>query len=163
MLNSLRADMDALSGDLKTVNGKLGSIMSLLMDVASGQTTPDNPNYGDCGRVNSGDCGSDFEGGDDGRAAAAPNEAVHGGGVGFQQWGGGGGETDWGGRRRGQNSFGFGTSLGYQEAPPCPPSDRSRQEFQDYPRYLRLAQISPSTERYSTGPHEVDNQIYETN
>lgn len=158
MLNSLRVDVDALGDDLKTVNGKLGNIMSLLMEVASGQATPVNPNCDGC--VKSGDSGSDFEDGNDGSAAAAPNEAIHAGLVGFQQWGGRGGENDRGGRRRGQDSYGFGTSLGHREAPPFPPTDHPRQGLQDYPLYLWPSQKFSSTERYSAGPHEVCKQIY---
>ena len=147
MLNSLREDVGALSGDLKTVNGKLGSIMSLLMGVASRRTASNDAVHR--GGGSSGDSGSHFESGTDGSAAATSTEAFHGGGVGSQQRRGRGGESDGSSHREGHTSYEVGTPLGCYEAP-CLPTD-----------HRWYSRSSSSTNRYSVGSHQVDEQTDE--
>ena len=91
-LNSLRADVGALSADLKTVNGKLQIIMSLLSDVADDQDGA-APNITSRGAdVGGGGGGSDFRGGNVAGSAAAPAEVGYGCAVGLAEWIGGGGK-----------------------------------------------------------------------
>ena len=133
--------MGALSGDLKTVNGKLGSIMSLLMGVASRRTTSNDAVHSSGG--SSGDSGSH------GSAAATSTEVFHGGGVGSQQRRGGGGESGGSSNREGHTSYEVGTPLGCYEAP-CLPTD-----------HRWYSRSSSSTNRYSVGSHQVDEQTDE--
>jgi len=93
-LNSLRAEVSALSGDLQAAKAKLESIMSLLSDVAGGQSQTTHSSTNDGATVSGGGGGgggggSGLEYGGVVGAKAGPAEGVHGGGVRFWGWTGG--------------------------------------------------------------------------
>ena len=151
MLNSLRADVGALSGDFKTANGKLDRIMSLLSDVAGGQNQT-APNATSRAAVSGGGGGvggrSGLQDGNTGGSTVAPAEVVHGGSVSFGAWIAGGENNDGGTHRGGQDggvggaspcfSVGPRVSVGHQQQglgqyPVGPPPPRWPSSAQQYP------------------------------
>lgn len=137
-LNSLRADVDALTGDFTKMNGKLDNIMSLLSDVASSwnPSAVNNTNRGAAGGGGGG--GSGFEG-----------RNVEG-------WIFGGGKSD-GDIRGSQDSC-------VRGAPPANFvgsvwMEHPRQGGGNYPFYPSPPQTPSSTQRYPVRPHQVREQL----
>ena len=160
MLNSLRADVGALSGDLETANGKLRSIMSLLADVAGGHnhSFPKNTNHeADVGGGGGG--GSRFPGGNIGGSAAAPAEVGPGDSDGFGGWIRGGGTSD-GGIRCGVEEWGVsGAPPGYFVGPSVL-MGHQQPASGHYPVCPPPSQNPSSTQRYPIGPHQVSDEAH---
>jgi len=162
MLNSLRADVGALSGDLRTANGKLENIMSLLSDVARCQNQPATNNTNRVAVVSAGGGGgSGFEGGNVMGSAAAPVEADRGGRVGFGGWAGEGGrESDGGMGRGGQGSGAVRAPSGYFVGPSASPVGHRPERTGGHPFHHPPSQATSSTERYPVGPDQVGEKVY---
>lgn len=158
MLSSLRAEVSALSGDLRMAKVKLENIMSLLSYVTSGhnETTPSNNNRGTA--VGGGDGGgSAFEGDDVVGSAAAPAENVHGGGFGFGGWVGGDRESGGGIHRRNHDRSVRGARPGFFAGQYLPMGHQ--QQAGNHPFYPSPHQTPSSTEQYTVGPNQVSEQI----
>ena len=154
MLNSLRADVDALTGDLQAANGKLRSIMSLLSDVAGGQNQAflNRTSRGSVGGGGGG--GSGFQGGHVTGSVAPPAEVVHEGSVAF--WGRiDGGRKVNGGINGGGQDWGVGGAPSGYLMGPCDPMGYEKQGLGQCAFYPPPSQNSPSTPPYPVGPHQV--------
>ncbi len=145
MLESLRTDVDALSGDLRTINGKLENIMSMLSDVASGQPQTSSSNTSSCAGPGAGG-GSGFEGGNADDSAAAPDDVLHGSGVALGGWTGGDRGSDGVIDRGGHDSRVRGAPAGFFVGQFFPTSR---------PLLPPPPQMPSATQRYPVGPHRV--------
>ena len=155
-MNSLRADLNALSGYVKTVNGKVARIMSLLSDVASGQnlSAPNNTGRGAVVGGGGGGGGGSFQCGNVAGSAAAPAEVVHGGRVGHGGWFDDGGKSDGGIHGGGQDEGVGGAPPGYFVGPRFPVG----QQQQGSGHYPPPTQRPSSVQQYPVGPYQVGDQ-----
>ena len=161
-LNSLRADVGALSGDLKTVNGKLQVIMSLLSDVADDQNGAASNNTSHGADVGGGGGGcSGFRGGNVAGSAAVPTEVGYGCTVGVAGWVGGGGKSDGGMHGEGEDWDVGGAPRGHfveQGVPMCRQEQGSGSNaFCPPPSWTAPS----STRPYPVGPHQAGDQIHD--
>ena len=162
MLNSLRAEMGVLSGDLKTANGKLDRIMSLLSDVAGrqNQTAPNATSRAAVsGGGGGGGGGSSLHDGSIGGSAAAPAEVVRGGSVSFGGWSAGGENNDGGIHGGGQDGAVFASSPGFSVGPRVSVGHQ-QQGLGHYPVGPPPPRWPSSTQQYPVGPQQVGHQAY---
>jgi len=158
MLNSLRADVGALSGDLRTVNGKLENIMSLLSDVAGGQKRA-APEYSIRGAAvgGSGGRGIRFEGRNVVGSSPTPTGDFHGG---RDELGGWGRDSDSGMGGGGEYSGARGAPPGDFVGPSVPIGRQPQGAGYHHPFYRPPLQTpSSSTKRYPVSPPQVGEQV----
>lgn len=156
--------MDALRGDMKTVDGKLDNIMSLLLDMSTGDQgqasstnlPPLSQNAADrYAGAAGGAGGSSFErgGGSGGSPAATSASTVRGGDrEGLNQWRGGGGVGATAGiHPASQDPNVFGARLGHYAEPRLVMDQQHQQGSEHHQRAYLSQQPSPAQRSWS-GP-----------
>ncbi len=161
MLNALREDVGALSGDLRTINGKIEKIMSLLSDVGRGQNHVASSSAKLGAAVGGGGDGSGFQSGNVVGSAAPPVAVVHGGRVMFEGWiGGGRRESDDGIHRGGEDPGVCGAPAGYFVGQFFPKDHQQQGAGTRHPFNLRPPQTPPSRQRYPVGSDQVGEEVH---
>lgn len=137
-MSTLVTDLGAVSSELKAVNGKLDSIMGLVLDMARGlnQAVRSNPIPQPQDNVPGDDADADAGGGGDGGgagvgdsgrsdkkdfSAGAPEAIAR---AGYGQWLAGGESGGGGGIHRDHDPYVYGAPAGYYGTPRFPPDHR---------------------------------------
>lgn len=162
-MSTFVTDVARLSGQLKAVNGKLESIMSLLLGMAGGksQAVPVNPmpqfqnnvaadDAAASADEGGGGCGVSSGGGGNTASFIAAGTPAATARCGYGQWLVGGRSGGGGTRRGGHDPYMYGAPAGYCTTPRLPV---------DHPQghllYFQLSQQPSAAERYPVTPKQV--------